>query len=123
MKKMGKRLTGGFTLIELVVVIVILGILMAVAIPKYIDITDKAKRAADKGQLGALRAATHMIYASNVLYSTLVTNRSGGTTNTGYWPLQSNVWAQLQSTNVWQAYGTNVTYNQSNGTWTVAGGE
>ena len=118
------ELRGGFTLIELVVVIVILGILMAVAIPKYIDITDKAKRAADKGQLGALRAATHMLYASNVLGGvTFGVTNDAGATNMVNWPTASNVWDQLQSTNAWQYYSTNVSYAQSNGLWTVAGGE
>ena len=115
---MKNKLTGGFTLIELVVVIVILGILMAVAIPKYIDITDKAKRSADRGQLAALRTATQLLYASNVL---------NNITGTNAWPAASNIWEQVQSSNTWQYYGvggTNVlTYTQTNGLWTVSGVE
>lgn len=107
---MKNKSRGGFTLIELVVVIVILGILMAIAIPKYIDITDKAYRAADRAQLGALRAATHMLYATNVL---------AGISGTNAWPAESNVWAQLQSTNAWGYYKTNVTYAQTSGLWLV----
>lgn len=112
----------GFTLIELVVVIVILGILMAVAIPKYIDITDKAEQAADRGQLAALRAATHMLYASNALYGTQYTITNGIVTNQVYWPPENIVWTNLQSTNAWKYYSL-VSYGQSNGLWTTTPAE
>ena len=57
----------GFTLIELVIVIVILGILAAVAIPKYEDMREQARVATIKGQLGAIRSAVAIQYARNTL--------------------------------------------------------
>jgi len=50
------RSVTGFTLIELVVVIVIIGVLAAMAVPKYLDITNEAKLSATKGILGNMRA-------------------------------------------------------------------
>lgn len=49
----------GFTLIELVTVIVILGILAAVAVPKFLDYRGDAKVSATKGSLGQMRSAIH----------------------------------------------------------------
>ncbi len=57
----------GFTLIELVMVIVILGILAAVAMPKYVNMQDEAKSAAAKGVIGTVRSAIAIQYAKNAL--------------------------------------------------------
>ncbi len=54
-----------FTLIELIMVIVILGILAAVAIPKYFDLQKDAKTSAEKGILGGVRSGIHTYYAQN----------------------------------------------------------
>jgi prepilin-type N-terminal cleavage/methylation domain-containing protein len=57
----------GFTLIELVIVIVILGILAAIAIPKYEDMQEQARSATIKGQVGSIRSAVAIQYGRNAL--------------------------------------------------------
>lgn len=58
----------GFTLIELVMVIVILGIIVVMVLPRFIDLTTRAKEAATQGSLGSIRAAVAIAYASRAAY-------------------------------------------------------
>ena len=59
-----KRTQQGFTLIELVMVIVILGVLAATALPKFVDLKGDAVSAATQGVVGALSSAAAINYAS-----------------------------------------------------------
>ncbi len=81
---------GGFTLIELVIIIVVLGILAAVAIPKYQDMSGEAKEAACRSALGALRSGITIFYANQAVQ-----------TGTATWPTL----AELETPGVVMAQG------------------
>jgi MSHA pilin protein MshA len=59
-----KRHQAGFTLIELVMVIVLIGVLAAVAIPKFVDLGSEARTAAAAGVAGGLASAAAVNYAA-----------------------------------------------------------
>ena len=74
---------GGFTLVELMIVVIIVGILAAVAIPMYQGATERAKASEAVAALGTIRGAMRVYYAEHGTYigasftdGALVTNGS-----------------------------------------------
>ena len=65
-----KKLLGnqkGFTLIEIIAVLIILGVIAAVAVPKFVDMQVEARQYAVDGALGALQSTVTMDYAKQLL--------------------------------------------------------
>ena len=64
-----KKSQRGFTLIELIVVLVLLGLIAAVAVPRYLDMTTKARENSLKSNLSSIRGAINLAYSKSILDS------------------------------------------------------
>ena len=87
----GARANGGFTLIELMIVVVIVGVLAAIAYPSYQQYTRETKRADAYAALLRIAALQEKFFADNNAYATTATALGYATnpaaSNDGYWAI------------------------------------
>lgn len=124
----------GFTLIELIMVIVILGILASVAIPKYYDLLTEAEISAEKGVVGGVRAGIMTYYANacataTCIYPTTLDSAAVGLCNVSGLPcfdsvldqggISDGTWTKASPTTYTGPAGNTYTYTSATGEFII----
>jgi prepilin-type N-terminal cleavage/methylation domain-containing protein len=119
----GIRDQRGFTLIEIIMVIVLLGIIAAIAIPKYIDLRTEAADATAKGIVGAIVSSAAIGYADLVTHNSSNTFPVFTTLHNDYLQAQNVTLYPSTGADFWtatiggQGYAFTYTPGTGNATW------
>ena len=111
--KINKQNTPGFTLIELVIIMVILGVLAAVAVPRLGNTIDSSEASAEEAVIGSLRSALE-VYAMDQV----VANSSKSYPYNPFDALDNKSKNELLNTN-WSYNGSTIQYTRNDGNVTT----
>jgi type IV pilus assembly protein PilE len=90
---MNSKSNYGFTLVELMIVVAIIGILAAVAYPSYVESTRKAKRTDAHTSLSKAATLQEREYTQNNAYSAVIADIGGATSTEGYYTISTDITA------------------------------